>query len=72
MAASRSDVQPVLDAVAERAAQLCNAPYARIFLVDGDALRIAADYSLAREVPIPVHARPAAADNAFRPRGHRR
>ena len=46
MAASRNDVQPVLDAVAQRAARLCKAPYARVFLVEGDALRIAADYSL--------------------------
>ncbi len=36
---SPADVQPVLDAVAERAARLCKAPYARVLLVDGDVLQ---------------------------------
>ena len=35
MAASPTDVQPVLNAVAERAAALCNATYARILVIDG-------------------------------------
>src|ERR1700693_121033 len=35
ISASPSDVQPVLDAVAERAARLCDAPLARVLLVDG-------------------------------------
>ena len=39
MSASPSDVQPVLDAVAERAARLCEAPLARVLLVDGDEFR---------------------------------
>ena len=43
---SPSDVQPVLNAVAERAARLCQAPLARVLLVDGDVLRAAAEYSL--------------------------
>jgi signal transduction histidine kinase len=46
--ASPSDVQPVLDAVAERAARLCRAPLARVMLVDGEVLRAAAEYSLER------------------------
>jgi GAF domain-containing protein len=45
MSASPSDVQPVLDAVAQRAARLCDAPYARVLLTDGDVVRQAADYS---------------------------
>ncbi|MEO8739926.1 MAG: GAF domain-containing protein [Casimicrobiaceae bacterium] len=45
MSASPGDVQPVLDAVARPAARLCDAPFARILLVDGDVLRHAADYS---------------------------
>ena len=46
ISASPSDVQPVLDAVAERAARLCEAPLARVLLVDGDLLRPMAAYSL--------------------------
>src|SRR6266700_4940349 len=58
ISASPGDVQPVLDAVAERAARLCQAPIARVLLVDGDALRAMAEYSLdgtsqARTVPLP-------------------
>ena len=43
ISSSPTDVQPVLDAVAERAANLCGTPFARIFLVDGDVLRPRAD-----------------------------
>ncbi|TMH63676.1 MAG: HAMP domain-containing protein, partial [Betaproteobacteria bacterium] len=45
ISASPTDVQPVLDAVAERAAHLCDSPFARVLLVDGDHLRPAAFYS---------------------------
>jgi signal transduction histidine kinase len=45
ISASPTDVQPVLDAVAERAAHLCDSPFARVLLVDGDQLRPAAFYS---------------------------
>ncbi len=58
MASSPTDVQPVLDAVAQRAADLCHSPYARIFLAEGDHLRPAADYSVAGEHAIAVHAVP--------------
>ena len=52
---SPTDVQPVLDAVAERAAHLCDAPYARVLLVDGDVLRPAAEFSVdAIPEPAPV------------------
>jgi signal transduction histidine kinase len=37
-AVSPTDVEPVLTAVAERAATLCDAPYALVFLIDGDRL----------------------------------
>jgi GAF domain-containing protein len=43
--ASPTDVQPVLDAVAERAAHLCKAPFARVLLVDGDLMRASAEYA---------------------------
>jgi GAF domain-containing protein len=38
ISSSPTDVMPVLDAVTHRAAQLCDAPDARLFLVDGDAV----------------------------------
>ena len=37
-AVSPTNVEPVLAAVAERAAALCDAPYALVFLIDGDNL----------------------------------
>src|SRR5207237_1468581 len=46
ISSSPTDVRPVLDAVAERAAHLCGSPFARVLLVDGDHLRAAADYSM--------------------------
>ncbi len=60
MAESPGDVLPVLNAVARHAARLCDAPFARILLVDGEVLRHAADYSIrgrriadpARPVPL--------------------
>src|SRR5205814_990104 len=45
ISSSPTDVQPVLDAVAERAAHLCDSPFARVFLVDGESLRPAAVFS---------------------------
>ncbi len=45
ISSSPTDVQPVLDAVAERAANLCNSPFARVLLVEGETLRPAAFYS---------------------------
>ncbi len=44
ISASPTDVQPVLNAVAERAAHLCAAPFARIMLIDGALLQPAAEY----------------------------
>ena len=45
ISASQTDVQPVLDTVAERAATLCDAPYATLRLVEGDKLRRMSEYS---------------------------
>ena len=49
MSSSPGDVQPVLDAVAERAAHLCGSPFARVLLRDGDMLRTAASYAIGNE-----------------------
>jgi GAF domain-containing protein len=40
ISASPADVQPVLQAVAERAARICEAKYVDVFMVDADKLRI--------------------------------
>ncbi|HEY6893031.1 MAG TPA: GAF domain-containing protein, partial [Rhodanobacteraceae bacterium] len=39
ISSSPTDVQPVLDAIAERAAKLCDAAAASMYLLDGNALR---------------------------------
>ncbi|MCG6876342.1 MAG: GAF domain-containing protein [Betaproteobacteria bacterium] len=44
ISSSPTDVQPVLDAVAERAARICGAPYSDIILVDGGGIRVAAGH----------------------------
>ena len=49
IARSPTDLQPVLDAIAERAANLCDAEDAAIFRVDGNFLRLAAHLG-----PIPM------------------
>ncbi|HYN61224.1 MAG TPA: GAF domain-containing protein, partial [Rubrivivax sp.] len=59
---SPTDVQPVLDAVAQRAALLCDATAAQVFLKEGDMLHSRAGHSAAdakRPVhgdPVPIHA----------------
>jgi len=57
ISSSPTDVQPVLTAVAERAAHLCDAPYARIMLVEGDMLLPAAEFSVggggSGDLPVP-------------------
>src|SRR5262245_34709434 len=49
IARSPIDIQPVLDAIAERAARLCDAEDAAIFRVDGNFLRLVAHFG-----PIPM------------------
>ncbi|MEO8134269.1 MAG: GAF domain-containing protein, partial [Betaproteobacteria bacterium] len=49
ISSSPTDVQPVLQAVAERAAHLCNAPFARVLLIDHDELRPMTDHSVKNE-----------------------
>ncbi|HWO43477.1 MAG TPA: GAF domain-containing protein [Candidatus Eisenbacteria bacterium] len=44
IAGSPTDIQPVLDVVAENAARVCGAKDAHIFRLDGDVLRLAASY----------------------------
>jgi GAF domain-containing protein/anti-sigma regulatory factor (Ser/Thr protein kinase) len=44
IASSPTDIQPVLDAVAERAARLCDATDAQIIRVEGDYVRSVASY----------------------------
>ncbi|HET7031612.1 MAG TPA: GAF domain-containing protein, partial [Casimicrobiaceae bacterium] len=45
ISSSPTDVKPVLQAVAERAAHLCDAPFAFVVLVDGNELKPAAAHS---------------------------
>ena len=57
ISASPTDVQPVMNAVAERAALLCGAPYARIMLIEGETLKPVAEYqseSLGRARDLPT------------------
>jgi two-component system, NtrC family, sensor kinase len=49
IASSPTDLQPVLDAVAESATRLCEANDARILRIDGEHLRLVASYG-----PMPV------------------
>jgi GAF domain-containing protein len=49
IASSPTDVQPVLDAVAESAARLCDASDGAIHLIDGESVRPAAHYG-----PVPL------------------
>jgi signal transduction histidine kinase len=51
MSASPADVQPVLQAVADRALVICQSSDARIFLVEGDKLRYAAGVG---DIPAPA------------------
>ncbi|HET7097150.1 MAG TPA: GAF domain-containing protein [Casimicrobiaceae bacterium] len=45
ISSSPTDVKPVLQSVAERAAHLCDAPFAFVVLIDGNELKPAAAYS---------------------------
>src|SRR5262245_9415752 len=54
IASSPTDVQPVLDVVAERAARLCEATNAQIRLVEGEGTRLVASFG---SVPVPEFSR---------------
>src|SRR5205807_307251 len=56
ISSSPAEIQPVLDAVAENAARLCDANNAVIFRLEGGLLRLVASYG---EIPITSHARKA-------------
>jgi GAF domain-containing protein len=51
IASSPTDIQPVLDVVAETAARLCDAKDAQIVRIEGDMLRHAAGYG---SIPVPA------------------
>jgi signal transduction histidine kinase/DNA-binding response OmpR family regulator len=57
ISSSPTDLRPVLDALAERAARVCGADDARVRLLDGDTLRLVATYgSVPSEVEnVPLH-----------------
>src|SRR5262249_7820998 len=52
IARSPTDIQPVLDAVAENAARLCEANDAHILRIDSEVLRLVASYGPVPEAPI--------------------
>ena len=52
ISSSPTNIQPVLDAVAESATRLCEADDVSIFRVDGDALRLAAHHGPIPQCPI--------------------
>src|SRR5262249_33209402 len=47
IASSPTDIQPVLDVVAQNAARVCGATDARVFRIEGDMLQLAASYGTA-------------------------
>ena len=49
---SPTDLQPVLKTVAQNAAHLCDANDAAIIRVEGDRLRVVAEYGSLRDVPV--------------------
>ena len=55
IASSPTDIQPVLDTVAENAARLCESLDAKIFRVEGDALHVVASYGPLPAVPLPIN-----------------
>jgi signal transduction histidine kinase len=54
ISSSPTDIQPVFDAVAERAARLCASADAAVRLVDGDVLRAVAVWGSLSATPVPI------------------
>jgi GAF domain-containing protein len=54
IASSPTDIQPVLNVVAENAARLCESVDAGVFRVDGGLLRVVASYGPFQPVAVPV------------------
>ena len=54
IASSPTDIQPVLDTVAENAARLCDADDAQSFAVEGDIIRTVAIYGSCRRQQLPT------------------
>jgi GAF domain-containing protein/two-component sensor histidine kinase len=55
IASSPTDIQPVLDAVAQNAARLCEATNSQIFRIDGNMLRLVANhggFEASQELPV--------------------
>jgi len=52
IASSPTDIQPVLDVVAENAARVCGADDALVLRVDGNFLRLVASYG---SIPVPIY-----------------
>ena len=55
ISSSPTDIQPVMDAVAESAARLCDASDAQIFRIEGEVLRLVASHGsvpVSQEIPI--------------------
>ncbi len=66
IASSPTDIQPVLDVVAERAARLCDADDAQIFLIEGEALqRVAGHGSIPFATALPTITRGTPAGRAI-------
>jgi GAF domain-containing protein/anti-sigma regulatory factor (Ser/Thr protein kinase) len=66
IASSPTDIQPVLDVVAENAARLCDAVDARIMRIEGDLFRTAAHFG---QIPEPGVEEPRTIINRDRPSG---
>jgi GAF domain-containing protein len=54
IASSPTDIQPVLNVVAENAARLCESVDARVFRIDGNLLRVVASYGPFDAVAVPL------------------
>ncbi len=72
ISSSPTDVQPVLDAIADRAAKLCDASAASMYLTDGNVLRHLASKGPSPDPVRSVEALPIDRESIVRPRAARR